>query len=154
MYTQQDLDQINAQEQKRWRLLVIPEVLLLAALVYSLVIRVEWLTTVLTCVMAFLFIFCYGIAIKPLRCYAKHLQNALHGRTRVTEGTFKRLDTEESMVDGVTYRAMIVSVGNPKDEEDDRLYYYDVEKPLPDFAEGTKLRVTYHDREVADLGVL
>ena len=43
MYTQQDLDQINAQEQKRWRLLVIPEVLLLAALVYSLVIRVEWL---------------------------------------------------------------------------------------------------------------
>lgn len=41
MYTQQDLDQINAQEQKRWRLLVIPEVLLLAVLVYSLVIRVE-----------------------------------------------------------------------------------------------------------------
>ena len=76
MYTQLDLDQINAQEQKRWRLLVIPEVLLLAALVYSLVIRVEWLTTALTCVMAFLFIFCYGIAIKPLRCYAKHLQNA------------------------------------------------------------------------------
>ena len=114
----------------------------------------EWLTTALTCIMAFLFIFCYGIAIKPLRCYAKHLQNALHGRTRVTEGTFKRLDTEESMVDGVAYRAMIISVGNPKDEEDDRLYYYDVEKPLPNFAEGTKLRVTYHDREVADLEVL
>ncbi len=154
MYTQQDLDQVIAQEKKRWLLLAVPEVLLLAGLVVSLVVRIEWLTTLLSCVIGFSFIFCYGMAIKPLRCYEKHLKNVLHGRTRVMEGTFKRMESDVSLVDGVNYRSMIVSAGNPADEEDDRLYYYDLEKPLPTFPEGTKLRVTYHDREVAALEVL
>lgn len=50
MYTQQELDQILAQRKKRWLLLAIPEVILVACLVYSLVIRVEWLTTLISCI--------------------------------------------------------------------------------------------------------
>ena len=50
MYTQQELDQILTQRKKRWLLLAIPEVIVVACLVYSLVIRVEWLSTLCSCI--------------------------------------------------------------------------------------------------------
>ena len=37
------------------------------------------------------------------------------------------------------------------DEEDDRLFYFDMEKPFPAIKAGDRLRVTYHDRAVAQL---
>ena len=154
MYTQTDLEQILAQKKKRWMLLAIPEAILLACVVYSLVIRVEWMTSLFSCLAGALLIFVYDLAIKPLSCYARHLQGVLEGRTRVLEGTFKRMDLQPSMVDGVSYRGMIVSAGDPADEEDDRLFYYDMEKPVPHLREGDQLRVTYHDRAVANLEVL
>ena len=130
MYTQQELDQILAQRKKRWLLLAIPEVILVACLVYSLVIRVEWLTTLISCIAGGLLIFIYDLALKPLSCYVRHLQGVLQGRTRTLEGIFKRVDMQPSMVDGVAYRGMIVSAGDPADEEDDRLFYFDMEKPF------------------------
>ncbi len=151
MYTQSDLEQTLAQKKKRWMLLAVPEAVLVAVIVYSLVIRQEWLTSLTSCVAGALLIFVYDLAIKPLSCYARHLQGVLQGRTRTLEGTFKQLDMQPSVVDGVYYRGMIVSAGDPTDEEDDRLFYYDTEKPLPQLQPGDKLRVTYHDREVANL---
>lgn len=151
MYTQQELNQILAQRKKRWQLLAIPEVLLVACLIYSLVIRVEWLTTLLSCLIGGLLIFVYDLSIKPLSCYARHLQGVLQGRTHTLDAIFKHVDAQPSVVDGVTYRGMIVSAGNPTDEEDDRLFYFDMEKPFPPLQEGDRLRVTYHDRAVAQL---
>ena len=151
MYTQQELDQILAQRKKRWLLLAIPEVILVACLVYSLVIRVEWLTTLISCIAGGLLIFVYDLALKPLSCYVRHLQGVLQGRTRTLEGIFKHVDMQPSMVDGVAYRGMIVSAGDPADEEDDRLFYFDMEKPFPAITAGDRLRVTYHARAVAQL---
>lgn len=154
MYTQQDLDELLAQKKRRWLMLAIPEIAMLAGVVVSLVVRIEWLTTLFTCLMGALFIFCYDLLLKPLRCYEKHLRGVLEGRTRTLEGTFKRMETEDSLVEGVNYRGMIVSAGDPKDEEDDRLFYYDLQKPLPQLTEGERVRVVYHDREIASLEVM
>lgn len=154
MYTQQDLDELLAQRKRRWLMLAIPEIAMLAGVVVSLVVRIEWLTTLLTCLMGALLIFCYDLLLKPLRCYEKHLRGVLEGRTRTLEGTFKRMETEDSLVEGVNYRGMIVSAGDPKDEEDDRLFYYDLQKPLPQLTEGERVRVVYHDREIASLEVM
>ena len=154
MYTQQDLDELLAQKKRRWLMLAIPEIAMLAGVVVSLVVRIEWLTTLLTCLMGALLIFCYDLLLKPLRCYEKHLRGVLEGRTRTLEGTFKRMETEDSLVEGVNYRGMIVSAGDPQDEEDDRLFYYDLQKPLPQLTEGERVRVVYHDREIASLEVM
>lgn len=154
MYTQQDLDELLAQKKRRWLMLAIPEIAMLIGVVVSLVVRIEWLTTLLTCLMGALLIFCYDLLLKPLRCYEKHLRGVLEGRTRTLEGTFKRMETEDSLVEGVSYRGMIVSAGDPKDEEDDRLFYYDLQKPLPQLTEGERVRVVYHDREIASLEVM
>ena len=151
MYTQQDLEQILAQKKKRWLLLAIPEAILIAVLVYSLVIRVEWLTTLTWCLAGGLLIFVYDLTIKPLTCYARHLQGVLQGRTRTLDGIFKRVDAQPSMVDGVSYHGVIVSAGDPADEEDDRLFYFDQEKTFPGLNQGDRVRVIYHDRAIAQL---
>ena len=40
----------------------------------------------------------------------------------------------------------MLSVGNMDDPEDDRLFYYDANLPLPDWQHGDMLIVTAHDR--------
>lgn len=155
MYREEDLNAINAQIKKRWQITGVVCAVLLAAIVYSFIIRIEALTTALTILLFGMLIFVYDLLIRPLKCYAAHLYNALHGRTRQMEGAFLGMDEEISLVDGVRYNAIHVSEKVEDDDElQERLFYFDVQKPFPAIEEGSPIRVTFHDREVADLTVL
>lgn len=153
MYTENDLEIVRQQQKKRWLLLTIPTVILLGAMVYSLFIRLEWLTTLATILLGSTLIFFYDLTIKPLRRYEVHLNNALHGRTREVDGTFSELSADISVVDGVKYRAMTLLVETDAPDPEERLLYFDLNKPFPDIAKGTRLHVVYHDREIVSLSL-
>lgn len=150
MYTEEDLNLIRAQQKRRWLVLGVIAVIVLAAIVCSLVIRLEVLTTALTILLGVVLIFGYEMTIRPLYCYAVHLNNTLHGRTRQLDGVFRAVSEDISLVDGVRYHAMTVSE-EEGDEPCDRLFYFDAEKPFPQLADGDRVHVVYHDREVAAL---
>ena len=64
---------------------------------------------------------------------------------------FRSLDADESLVAGVPYRAMHVECIDDHGDPYDRLFYWDICKPEPGYTDGTKLVITYHDREIADI---
>ena len=133
MYTQSELDQLNDDLRKRWIIYAIPALLLLALQVYSLTLRIEPLTIALV-----------------IR-YRTHVYSVLHGITHTVRAVFDHLDLDDSLVDGVNYRAMHVLCQDEKGDDYERLFYWDLQKPLPAYEKGQALEITYHDREIADI---
>lgn len=150
VYTLQDLEQINAQKKKRLFVLMLPCLLLLAVLVYSLTIRVQWLTTVVTILLGVVLIFGYTVFLSPLICYARHLNHALHGKTRKTSGYLKEVEEEAVYREGLQVKPMMISIDRIESEEDDRLFYWDANLPLPPWQLGQKITLTSYDKLVTD----
>lgn len=146
MYTEQDYADICSQIKRRWLLLSIPALLLLAGVIVSFVFRIRWLTIGLSLLLGAGAIFCYGLLLAPLMAYKRHLNDVLHGRTRTTTGAFKEMEEVAVDRDGVKYYPMMLSVGNMDDPEDDRLFYYDANLPRPDWKIGDMITVTAHDK--------
>ena len=103
-------------------------------------------TTLLVIAGGCAFIFLWDLTIKPLRCYARHMDNALHGRGHQINAVFNRVGAEDSLVDGVLFRDLIFLGEADKHGDRDRLFYWDRELPLPDFQPGQEIEVTYYDR--------
>lgn len=151
MYTEQELTDIRAQQKKRWIILMIPCLVLLAIIVYSLTIRLEWLTSAATVVMGILLIFCFEMFIRPLHRYAVHLDNCLHGRTHELDCTYQGIDADISVVEGVKYYAMSFQQQDDNGDPFERMLYWDAEKPVPALQSGEQLHIVYHDRMIAQL---
>lgn len=151
IYTEADLDAIRRQKNRRWLLLLLPCAALLGLLIYSLVIRVEWLTSACTIVMGAVLIAGYDFAIKPLRCYQTHLKNCLHGRTRECELPFVSLTDNVDVVDGVRCRQMLCEDVDGKGRPYERLFYFDAEKEFPAAKPGQMLHIVHHDLCVANV---
>ena len=149
MYTQQDLDNIREQRRKRWFALAIPSSILTAIIIATFVIRIEMATTLLSIVLVAMILFVYDMHIKPLTCYEKHLLNCLKGRTHTISATYVSRDEEISLIDGVKYYAVHV-IDNDPENNFERLFYFDPEKPFPDVKEGDQLHIVYHDRELCE----
>ena len=126
----------------------IPAVLMLAGVIVSFVLRVKWLTMALSVLLGAYCIFCYGMLLFPVIAYGRHLDNVLHGRVRSTTGAFKEMEEQPVLRDGVRYYPMMISVGDPENPEDDRLFYYDANLPRPEWKPGDMLTVTAHDKAV------
>lgn len=151
IYSEADLQAITRQINHRWAVICIPCAALIAALVVSLIVRIEWLTTGSTIAVLSLLIAAYDLAIKPLACYRRHLNNVLHGRVRESMLPFVAIGEDVNMVEGVACRAMTCLDVDGKGRPYDRLFYFDALKPFPEFAEGEMLRVVHHDLVVADV---
>jgi len=149
VYTQQDLDAIREQRRKRWIALCIPTVVMVAAIIVTLVYRIEIATTLISIALGIMWLAVFDLHIKPLICYEKHLKNCLTGRTHAIDATYVSYDEEISIVDGVRYRAVTVIDNNPEANYE-RLFYFDVEKTFPDIKEGDQVHIVYHDRELVE----
>ena len=150
MYTEQDYSSISAQLKKRVLAASIPVVLLLGGIVWSFIVRIKWLTMLLTALTGAYCVFMHGMLIAPVTAYRRHIANALTGRTRKTTGIFKEMEATAVQREGVQYFPMLITVGDPADPEDDRLFYYDANLPRPDWTSGQKLTITSHDKFVTD----
>lgn len=151
LYSQKDYDDIRAQLRTRWLLLGLPCVLLLAVVIFSLTVRLEWLTSGATILLLALLIAGYDLFIKPLYQYAALLQNVLFGRVREVDLPFVSIAEEISLVDGVACRAVSCQDVDGKGRPYDRLFYYDAQKTFPDFKEGELLHIVHHELTVADI---
>ena len=151
LYSDQDYTDISGQITARWVRVAIPCVLLLALLIYSFTVRIEWITTVCTILIGVILIAAYDLAIKPLVCYRKHLDSVLYGRARETTLPFVAISEDVNLVDGVNCRSVTCLDMDAKGRPYDRLFYFDCMKDFPDFKEGEMLRIVHHDLLVADI---
>lgn len=152
IYSEQDHSVITGQLKKRWLITAIPCVLLLAVLVYSLIIRQEWLTTTCTILIGGILIAGYDLFIKPIACYRRHLSDVLYGRARESTLPFLAVSEDINLVDGVAYRSVTCQDVDGKGRLYERLFYFDAAKAFPDFQAGDMLRIIHHDLVIADIG--
>ena len=96
------------------------------------------------------FLFLFGVWAKPALDYLRHVERMLYGRKRETVGVLTRFSPELCERDGLWCHAMMVNLGSGE-EEDDRLFYYDDEKPAPQLPIGTRVRVESNDKMVSGI---
>lgn len=148
MYSEQDYQAISAQYKSRLSAVCLPAAALLGLAVFCFVRRIIWLGIASTILCGAVCIFCMELFVLPVKHYRRHLDNVLHGRVRSTTGAFKEMEEKAVPREGVKYYPMMLSVGNPDNPEDDRLFYYDANLPRPDWKAGEIITVTAHDKAV------
>jgi len=153
LYADQDLVELKAQLKRRWLSLLLPELALLALLVYTLMVRNKTLTVLCSIAMGCLAVSMLTLWIMPVRRYLLFLQEALQGRHRELEGTFKDFEHLPVQREGLRFMPFIVNVGNPEEEKDDRLLYWDWNLPLPPWQPAQSLWISSFDKVVLAWGV-
>lgn len=155
LYTEQDLQTIKDQLKKRRYVLYAVCAVFAAVIAVSFILRddrnhisYEWLTVLAAILLSFSVIFIAEFLCRPLRCYARHIDTALHGRSHETAFEFRCIENDESLVDGVRFRDMTFLGEADKHGIRERRFYWDAEKPLPDFAEGENITLTYYDKAI------
>ena len=152
LYSETDLQAIRGQLKKRLFVLLAVSAIFLAAVIYTLILdnhkdhRPEALTTAVTLLWGFTLIFGWDVFCRPLRCYAKHLNAALHGRTHTVSVEFSRASEDTSVVDGVTYRDLVFLGDADKHGDRDRMFYWDVQLAEPPFRTGEQVTLCYYDK--------
>lgn len=148
MYTQNDIDSLNAQIKQRALLWLIPELLVLAGLIYSFIIRIEWLSGVLLSLLAILIYFSITMSILPVKKYRDFLKNAVHGRNRVETLRFDSFEEETVEREGVRFYPVLMRADVPKEELDERRFYWDANLTRPDWIKGSQVSLTSHEKMI------
>ena len=93
-------------------------------------------------------VFSIDLLCLPLHRYRKLLTSALNGRTHTGTFEFKEAEAETSMVDGVSCRGLIF-LGEPdKHGSREQRFYWDEQKPLPDFRAGDQITLKYTGKNI------
>ncbi len=108
-------------------------------------------TGLLTVLSGAFFLFFYGVTIRPVLLYKRHVERMLHGRLRETTGILREIDEEPKAKDGLDCISLLGNVGDKADPEDDRLFYFDMQKGKPDVPLGTRVLVRSNDRMVSSI---
>ena len=154
MYSEQDVRSIERKIRSIQLLVWIPAAILLAGVVWSFILRIKWLTILLSALCGCWIIFTWENLYVPRRAYRSHILNALHNASKEFEGRYLRTETTPVERENVMFYAFYLNVGDKNDPEDDRLFYYDALLPLPDWHSGDRLRVRSYDKFVASYEVI
>ena len=148
LYTQEMLTTLQKRLKSRWLILAVVFGLLLAGFVYSMIIRIEWLSVLLLGLAGCFAIFWTDLFIMPLLQYRKLLRAALNGRSHVGTLEYVRTEPDESMVDGVPCLGMVF-LGEPdKHGSREQLFYWDRELPLPTLSPGQEYTIKYTGKNI------
>lgn len=152
MYTEQELSTIRRLKNARLLVAIVPAVLLLiAALTVFVLGRMErseeaWkLTALLTVVGLSYLVFMLGVYVGPVSSYQKHIDYMLHGRQHFCTGILKEIGQNVCERNGVNYYPILINVGEKNDGKDDRLFYFDVLKELPNIPIGSRITIQHND---------
>ena len=148
LYSEKDLQEISAQLKKRYIFLGCGLAVILALFVYSMVIRLEWLSMVSVFLFCSLAVFVIEMFCLPLHRYKKLIIAALTGRTHTETLEYKETESELSVIDGVTCLGLIF-LGQPdKHGIREQRFYWDREIPLPAFTAGGQVTLKYTGRNI------
>lgn len=161
MYTEKELQAVSQMKKKRWWIALIPMVAALAAaiviFVYGQVNRSDTLwgwTAALTVLGGVYFLFYYGLCVRPVSLYERHVRNMIHGRKHENTGLLKELGEQVCEKNGIECRPVMINIGEKDDGKDDRLYYFDIKKEWPnELPLGTRVTIVSNDMMVADVRV-
>ena len=158
LYSEIDRTQVTAELKKRRWLVILPSALMLLFAIASFVwFRLHrnadgWAWTALITVLSgSYFLFFYEVYLRPVSLYHKHIGYMLDGRKRDTLGLLKSIDPTVQDKDGLDCVSLTINVGERDNPEDDRLFYVDALKAIPEVPVGARVRVLSNDRMVASL---
>ena len=154
MYDENDLKKAQEATKRAQILMLVPAGVLLALAIWSFIVRIKWLTILLTALAGCWMIFIYHMKRLPARAYQEHVRSALRAPKKNAEGRYLRMEATPVERNNVMYYAFYLNVGEKQDPEDDRLFYYDAVKTLPDWKSGDRLRVISYDKFVSSYEVL
>ena len=143
LYSEKDLERINAQLKKRYLALGAALAVILAFVVWSFTLRIEWLSVVTAALFFAVGFFVIDLFCRPLLRYRSLVTSALNGRTHIGTFEFDRVEEDPSQIDGVTCRGLIFLGEADKHGIREQRYYWDGEFPLPDFRKGDQITLKY-----------
>ena len=95
---------------------------------------------------------CWVVRFLPWLRYNRFLENMRTGRRRETECYFVALADSVRTVDGVSIHDLNASLD--PEGEDQRLFYWDDDKPLPELAPGQKVKIESYGNFITALEAL
>ncbi|MGI6183903.1 MAG: hypothetical protein ACOYIH_07315 [Candidatus Fimadaptatus sp.] len=144
MYSNEDTLVNNARIKKIVTVLCVALAISIAALVPTLIFRVQWATDVVSCLCAAFIMFFWSMKLTPLLHYRRFLRSMNNGMSHEMVAEFVSISPDLATHEGVSAHVFEMSEG-PKEKGDDlRLFYWDASKPAPDLQPGEMLRVTSH----------
>ncbi|MBQ6061001.1 MAG: hypothetical protein IJL36_06110 [Clostridia bacterium] len=152
LYSAEMLESLDGKLKKRWILTGVVSALLLAAFVWSVVIRMEWLSILLLALLGVFLIFFIEMFCRPLLNYRKLVVSALSGRSHDREMEYVRTEPDVSSVDGVSCLSLIFLGDADKHGSREQLLYWDEEIPLPALQEGQSYTVRFTGRNIIAIG--
>ena len=152
LYSAEMLASLNGKLKKRWILVGIISALLLAGFVWSVAIRVEWLSIALLALLGVFLIFFIEMFCRPLLDYRKLVVTALSGRSHDRVMEYVRTEPDTSSVDGVSCISLIFLGDADKHGSREQLLYWDEEIPLPALQERQSYTVRFTGRNIIAIG--
>lgn len=149
MYDKNDLSKARRSARNALLLMLLPAIPLLGGVVWSFIVRVKWLTMLLSMLTGCWIVFIYHMVLVPRRAYLEHIESAMGRSQKEFEGRYTRMEETPVERNNVMYYAFYLNVGEKQDPEDDRLFYYDALKPLPGWKAGDRLHISSYDKFVS-----
>ena len=148
LYTNKDLENISSQLKKRYLALGCVLAVILAVFIFSMTIRLEWLSIVSFILFCAAAIFVVEMFCVPLHRYKKLVISALGGRTHTETLEYEKTEEDPSLVDGIPCLGMIF-LGEPdKHGAREQRFYWDRELPVPAFNPGDRITIKYTGRNI------
>ena len=148
LYSEKDYVQISSQLKKRYLLLGCGLAVFLALFVWSMIVRMKWLSMVSIALFFILAVFVIELFCLPLHRYKKLIVSALTGRNHTETMEFKETEADLSVVDGVPCRGLIFLGAPDKHGTREQRFYWDNELPLPSFTAGDQVTLKYTGRNI------
>ena len=152
MYTDIDYKKSNAELKSRVLITVFILAVGLGCVVTAMVIRVRWLAAIASMLTACLIYAHISLKVMPHYHYKRLLGDMRAGLTRDTDGWFVSLAAEPRKSDGVLVRDFIIRIGET--EEDERLFYWDDDKPAPELKPGDRVSIKSYGNYIKELAVI
>ena len=148
VYSQQDEAKLTSRMKALWVSVGVFIAIIVVTIVWSLFIRIQWLTMLLTIAFGSAALFLWSMKLAPVICYKRHMRDIKEGLSRHTSGVVVSFDSDMTLREGIECHALIVNVGDINDPKDERLYYWDSAKPSPEVRPGDKVELTSHGNDI------
>jgi hypothetical protein len=154
VYTQDDFTAIGLQIRRGIFLAAVLAAVAFVLIGFTLAWRIQWATMAVTFLWGALTIFLWGMKLTPPLAYRRHLRETHQGLSRQVIGKLVRFDVDPTFREGSDFYAFLVNVGPVDDPEDERLFYWDAQKPRPHTALGNRVEITSHGNDIIGLRLL
>ena len=152
LYTEEGLAKIHGQLKRRVTWVLVIFAVFLAVGIWSMIIRLQLVTTAAIILMGAVLIFGLEMFCRPIWQYEKLVRSALRGRTHTENFVFDHQEQEASLVDGVNCISLVF-LGEPdKHGTRDQLFYWDQFIPLPVFTAGETYPIKYTGKNIIGYG--